>query len=127
MTARATSGAGVDRRIPAASEFVEGIAAVQNVITQLRVDINGRFDKLDGRLDGVCEDVAELKTEQAINSARATWAAHDADVRAQQADRHVLSHRFRVTVVVGACGAVATALVTGGPALLSALQFLARH
>ena len=51
MTARATPGVSADRRIPAASSFVEGIAAVQGVVTQLRVDLNERFDKIDGKLD----------------------------------------------------------------------------
>ena len=118
MTARTTST--VERRIPAASEFVEGIAAVQNVITQLRVDINGRFDKLDGRLDGVCDDVAELKTVQAVESARAKWAANDERVRADQADHHVLSYRFRVGIAVAAIGGI-------GGLLLGLVNFVVGH
>jgi hypothetical protein len=111
MTARATPGVSADRRIPAASSFVEGIAAVQGVVTQLRVDLNERFDKIDGKLGGVCEDVAELKTAQAVDSARANWAANDQAVRADQANRHVLSFRWRVGIVVAAAGGAGGALL----------------
>ena len=118
MTARTVSA--VDRRTPAASEFVAGIAAVQGVVTQLRADLNERFDKIDLKLDGVCEDVAELKTDQAINAAHAKWTADDQKVRADQADHHVLSYRFRVGIAVAAIGGI-------GGLLLGLVDFVMGH
>jgi hypothetical protein len=118
VTARTTSA--VDRLTPAASEFVAGIAAVQSVVTQLCGDLNERFDKIDVKLDGVCEDVAELKMASAVESARAKWTANDAKVRADQADHHVLSYRFRVGIAVAAISGI-------GGLLLGLVNFVMGH
>ena len=81
MTARATR-AGADatgNTIPSSADFVAGIAAVQGVVTQLRVDIKDRFDRIDGKLDNVCIEVDGLKTTAAVNAALAQQDAKTAD------------------------------------------------
>ena len=79
-----------------------------------------RHQHQSGGLDGVCDDVAELKTVQAVESARAKWAANDERVRADQADHHVLSYRFRVGIAVAAIGGI-------GGLLLGLVNFVVGH
>jgi hypothetical protein len=94
--------------IPSAADFVAGIATVQGVVTQLRVDLKDRFDKLDEKVDGVCSDVDRLKTDAAVNAALAKQATDLAKTTAaanvRLAESHVLAYRWRVGIAIGAAG-----------------------
>ena len=99
MTARATraDADATGGTIPSSAQFIEGIAAVQGVVTQLRIDIKDRFDRVDNRLDGVCSDMEDVKREQAV-------AVGIAKERANLSESHVLAYRWRVGIAIGAAG-----------------------
>ena len=122
-TTRAAAGA-TGNAIPSTAEFVAGIATVQGVVTQLRVDINGRFDRIDTKLDGVCTEVDGLKTTAAVNAALAVQASDlatsTAASSARLAESHVLAYRWRVGIAIGAAGGL-------GGLCLAVLRLLIGH
>lgn len=82
-------------------------------VNGLRTEMTRRFGQVDEKLDGVCDDVATLKTQQAVNAALAKQADN-------VAQGHTLDYRFKLGIIVaaftGACGLV-----------LGVLNFLAGH
>lgn len=110
--------------IPSAADFVQSTNVLLGVVTELKETVKDGFERIDLKLEGVCEDVAEIKTARAVDVAVATSTAEAAALLAKQraatAEAHVLSFRWRVTIAVAAGGALFGAL-------LGFLNFLVGH
>ena len=88
-------------------------AELLGAVNAMRTEMDRRLKEINGKLDGVCEDVVKLKTDQAVEAALAEQSRQDSS-------EHVLSFRWRVTVAIAASGAV---LAT----VLGALNYMAGH
>jgi hypothetical protein len=98
------------------------VAELLGSVNAMRTEMDRRFGglvkqvgDLDAKIDGVCDDLNNIKTARAIEAAKA-------EVRNQIAIDHSLAFRYRVGIAVAAGGAIITAIATAAGPVLAAMR-----
>jgi hypothetical protein len=89
-------------------------------VDQMRVDVNGRLDRMTGQLNGVCDQVAGIVLARSVETAVATERAKVATERADAANDATLGFRWKVGIGLAATsglGGLIFAIIkfVGGP------------
>jgi hypothetical protein len=91
--------------------ILQSNASVLGAVKQMRDDVGERLGKIDGKLDGVCADVASITEARAIESAIAGERDKTAVASAKVAESHVLSTRWRATLALAATTGLGSLLI----------------
>ena len=99
--------------VPSTEDLIRVSNTLIGTVDQLRIDMGRRFEEMGGKLDGVCEQVSDIKQSRAIEAALAGQ-------RDDVAKAHTLDRRWVAGIALAATSGL------GGFAL-ALLRFIEGH
>ena len=123
---------------PTTDDLIRLSSSVLGAQAQLRRDVarwfgemNAKLETVDCKVDKIDDRIGTIEQARSVEAALAVQAkeflAAQRTSDLEKEEKHALSFRFRVTIVVAAAGAVLAAIATAGPGIVAGLTWLGAH